>query len=265
MLDRLISINDRIPLSPESISRFHSASVPQISILDYLRRIVRFTNLEKTCLLLVLHYIDQICAREPTFTISSLTVHRFIISAVSLSSKSHCDAFCTNAHYARVGGLAPAELARLERAFLAAIDWRLACTREVLQLYYVNLVAHSGGRFYLPSPSSSASSASSTTDPPTTTATTMTTPVDTNDPSSSNPGTSADETMFDSPEDGDGSGCVTSSSGSASMGAISPAVVAAAGPPPPSFGGLGTGAPAPSVEQNMAFARFQQRAQGEGG
>ncbi|KAH9171193.1 cyclin-domain-containing protein [Lactarius sanguifluus] len=273
MLDRLISINDRIPLSPESISRFHSASVPQISILDYLRRIVRFTNLEKTCLLLVLHYIDQICAREPTFTISSLTVHRFIISAVSLSSKSHCDAFCTNAHYARVGGLAPAELARLERAFLAAIDWRLACTHEVLQLYYVNLVAHSGGRFYLPSPSSSASSASSTTDPPTTattttTTTTMTTPIDTNDPATStpgsNPGTSADETMFDSPEDGEGSGGVTSSSGSASMGAISPAVMAAAGPPPPSFGGLGTGAPAPSVEQNMAFARFQQRAQGEG-
>ncbi|KAH8993473.1 cyclin-domain-containing protein [Lactarius akahatsu] len=226
MLDRLISINDRIPLSPESISRFHSASVPQISILDYLRRIVRFTNLEKTCLLLVLHYIDQICAREPTFTISSLTVHRFIISAVSLSSKSHCDAFCTNAHYARVGGLAPAELARLERAFLAAIDWRLACTREVLQLYYVNLVAHSGGRFYIPSPSSSASSVSSTTDPPTTTTTTtttttMTTPIDTNDPTTStggtpgsNPGTSADETI---------------------------------------------------VEQNMAFARFQQRTQGEGG
>ncbi|KAH9983606.1 cyclin-domain-containing protein, partial [Russula compacta] len=149
MLDRLISINDRIPLSPESISRFHSASVPQISILDYLRRIVRFTNLEKTCLLLILHYIDQICAREPTFTICSLTVHRFIISAVSLSSKSHCDAFCTNAHYSRVGGLAPVELSRLERAFLSAIDWRLACTREVLQLYYINLVAHSGGRFYI--------------------------------------------------------------------------------------------------------------------
>lgn len=30
----------------ESISPFHSASIPQISILDYLRRIVRFTNLE---------------------------------------------------------------------------------------------------------------------------------------------------------------------------------------------------------------------------
>jgi hypothetical protein len=266
MLDRLISINDRIPLSPESISRFHSASVPQISILDYLRRIVRFTNLEKTCLLLVLHYIDQICAREPTFTISSLTVHRFIISAVSLSSKSHCDAFCTNAHYARVGGLAPAELARLERAFLAAIDWRLACTREVLQLYYVNLVAHSGGRFYIHSSSSSSASSASSSSAPTTTTTIAT---NTDDPTSTTgdttPGTSADEMILDSPpEDGSGSGGVTSDSGSASMGAISPAVVPAAGPPPPSFGGLGTGAPTPSVEQNMAFARFQQRAQGEG-
>jgi hypothetical protein len=214
---------------------------------------------QKTCLLLVLHYIDQICAREPTFTISSLTVHRFIISAVSLSSKSHCDAFCTNAHYARVGGLAPFELARLERAFLAAIDWRLACTREVLQLYYVNLVAHSGDRFYLLSSSSSNSSASST----------AATNTNTNDPSSSsagstggtpgsNPGTSGDDEMtFDSPEDGPGSG-------SASMGAISPAVGAAEGPPPPPSGGLGTSAPAPSVEQNMAFAQFQQRAQGEG-
>lgn len=38
--------------------------------------------------------------------------------------------------------LAHSELARLERAFLA-------CIREVLQLYYINLVTHSGGRIYL--------------------------------------------------------------------------------------------------------------------
>jgi hypothetical protein len=60
---------------------------------------------------------------------------------------------------------------------------------------------------------------------------------------------------FDSPEDGPGSG-------SASIGAISPAIVALEGllPPAPSAG-LGTSAPAPSVEQNMAFAQFQLRAQ----
>jgi Cyclin len=184
---------------------------------------------QKTCLLLILHYIDQICAREPTFTISSLTVHRFIITAVSLSSKSHCDAFCTNAHYARVGGLAPAELARLERAFLAAIEWRLVCTREVLQLYYVNLVAHSGGRFFLLSSPEGSLVASS-------------------------------DAGVMSSDSGSGSG---SGSGGASRGGTSsPAVVPAAGPPPPPVGGPeGTGA---SVEQNMAYAQFRERTRGEG-
>ena len=52
---------------------------------------------------------------------SSLTVHCFIITAVSLSSKSHCDAFCTNVHDACVGSLAPAELTCLECAF--SLSW----------------------------------------------------------------------------------------------------------------------------------------------
>ncbi|KAI0315690.1 cyclin-domain-containing protein [Amylostereum chailletii] len=125
MLGRVTALNDRIPLSPESITRFHSAAVPPISILDYLRRIVRFTNVESTCLLIVLHYIDQICARQPTFTICSLTCHRFLITAVALASKTLCDAFCSNALYARIGGITTDELARLEREFLYAIDWRL--------------------------------------------------------------------------------------------------------------------------------------------
>ncbi|KAI0267022.1 cyclin-domain-containing protein [Gloeopeniophorella convolvens] len=191
MLDRLISINDRIPLSPESISRFHSASVPQISILDYLRRIVRFTNLEKTCLLIILHYIDQICARTPSFTISSLTAHRFIIAAAALASKTLCDAFCTNAHYARV-----------------------------LQVYYVSLVAHSGGRFYVAQEEAAAAAAA---------------------PSPANESDSG-----------------ASASASADGGSSPPA---AAGPPPPPPPGV---APAPSVEQNMAYAQFQFRQQRQG-
>ncbi|KAN0137983.1 hypothetical protein V8E53_004202 [Lactarius tabidus] len=187
----------------------------------------------------------------------------------------HCDVFYTNVHHACVGGLAPAELARLERAFLAAIDWRLPCTREVLQLYYVNLVAHSCGRLYIISSSSNASASSTVAAPTTTTPSTPATAhaANTNNPSStsfaggtpgSNAGTSPDDMDFDSPEDRSGSGGVASDGGSGSMGAISPAIAAAAGPPPPSFAGPGTGVPAPSVEQNMAFARFQQRSQGEG-
>ncbi|KIJ49588.1 hypothetical protein M422DRAFT_27954 [Sphaerobolus stellatus SS14] len=148
MLERLIAHNDRIPLSPESLTRFHSRSTPSISVLEYLRRIVRFTNVERTCALVTLHYIDQICARLPRFTISSLTVHRFLISSIAISSKALCDVFCMNSYYAKVGGLRVQELNLLEKDFLAAIDWRLNCTQELLQEYYVNLVrTHSSGRY----------------------------------------------------------------------------------------------------------------------
>lgn len=150
MLERLIAHNDKIPLLPESLTRFHSRTVPNISILDYLRRIIKWTKVEKSCLLLTLHYVDQICARIPLFTLSSLTCHRFIISSITVCSKGLCDSFCTNALYARVGGIPVTELNVLEREFLRAIDWRLMCTREVLQEYYINLIrTDSSGRFGL--------------------------------------------------------------------------------------------------------------------
>lgn len=154
--------NDRIPLSPECLTRFHSRTAPSITVLDYLKRIVKFTNVEKSCLLITLYYIDKICTRMPLFTLSSLTCHRFTIASITVSSKGLCDTFCPNHLYAKVGGISVTELNILEREFLSMIDWRLMCTREILQDYYVNLVrTHSTGNFIISggqSPSTSSDS-----------------------------------------------------------------------------------------------------------
>ncbi|KAK0476627.1 cyclin-domain-containing protein [Armillaria novae-zelandiae] len=125
MLERLMAHNDRIALLPQALTRFHSRSAPSISVGDYLRRITRFINVERSCLLVSLCYIDAICARHPLFTLSSLTCHRFLITAIAVASKCLCDSFCTNALYARVGGISLTELNILEREFLHMIDWRL--------------------------------------------------------------------------------------------------------------------------------------------
>ncbi|KAI9010998.1 cyclin-domain-containing protein [Phycomyces nitens] len=140
MLGRLISHNDLIPLTPSNLTRFHSRTPPNISLSDYLRRIVKYTSVEKSCLLILLIYIDRICESHPHFTISSLTVHRFLITAITVSSKALCDSYCTNSHYAKVGGLSTQELNALELEFLALIDWHLASSGLVLQQYYANLV-----------------------------------------------------------------------------------------------------------------------------
>ncbi|KIM31747.1 hypothetical protein M408DRAFT_64344, partial [Serendipita vermifera MAFF 305830] len=148
LLQRMIVHNDQIPLSPEGLTRFHSRSTPGISVLDYLRRIVRYVRVERSVLLIMLHSIDQICTRRPSFNISSLSVHRFIIASITILSKAFCDAFSPNPLFAKVGGVSLIELNLLEREFLSAMDWRLACTREVLHTYYVKLVrTHSSGRY----------------------------------------------------------------------------------------------------------------------
>jgi len=155
MIDRLIAHNDQIPLHPDGLTRFHSRSPPSISVYDYLVRIVKYANVESSCLLITLHYIDQICSRLPKFTITSLTIHRFIIASVTVASKALCDVFRTNSRYAQVGGIKVNELNLLEREFLNIIDWRLFCTGELLQEYYANLVrTHSKGAYKLDIPPS---------------------------------------------------------------------------------------------------------------
>ena len=114
---------------------------PSISVPDYLNRIVTYTSLERSPLLSMLLYIDNLYASYPAFTISSLTVHRFLISAATVASKGLCDSFCTNTHYAKVGGISLAELNILESEFLRRLEWRIVPRYETLQQYYTSMIA----------------------------------------------------------------------------------------------------------------------------
>ncbi|TPX70554.1 hypothetical protein SpCBS45565_g01693 [Spizellomyces sp. 'palustris'] len=140
MMNRLIAHNDRIPLTSASITRFHSRAPPGIKLEDYLRRILKFAGLEPSVLLLLLVYIDRVCEVHRTFTISSLTVHRFVIAAVAVGSKATSDIYCTNTYYAKVGGISLQELNLMELEFCGLIGWRLSCSVDILQRYYVNLI-----------------------------------------------------------------------------------------------------------------------------
>jgi hypothetical protein len=46
MLDLLCQHNDQVVLTPDALTRFHSRAPPNITVIDYLRRIVKYTNLE---------------------------------------------------------------------------------------------------------------------------------------------------------------------------------------------------------------------------
>ena len=141
MLMELIRYNDAIPLKDGQLTRFHSRAPPGISVLDYLQRLTTHATLSPPILLSVVYYIDRLCALYPAFTISSLTVHRFLITSSTVASKGLSDSFWTNKTYARVGGVSMKELALLELEFLTRMEWRIVPKPEVLVDYYKSLIA----------------------------------------------------------------------------------------------------------------------------
>lgn len=120
---------------------------PTISIADYLNRLSVHASLQPSILLSMVYYIDILSTHYPPFVVSSLTVHRFLITAATVASKGLCDTFLTNSLYARVGGLSLMELNMLELEFLVRVGWRIVPKAEVLEEYYRSLVQRMRGRY----------------------------------------------------------------------------------------------------------------------
>ncbi|XBW34720.1 hypothetical protein QEN19_000287 [Hanseniaspora menglaensis] len=107
------------------LTRFHSKTPPEISVLDYLYRLTKFSSLDHTVLLAMMSYIDLLMLACPSFEISSLTVHRFLLAATTVACKGLRDSFYTNEHYAKVGGVHVSELNVLEQELLTQINYRI--------------------------------------------------------------------------------------------------------------------------------------------
>ncbi|KAI2634248.1 cyclin-domain-containing protein [Hypomontagnella submonticulosa] len=163
MIGELIETNDSIAMKSGHLTRFHSRTAPGISVLDYLQRLAKHATLTPPLLLSMVSYIDRLCEYYPDFTINTLTVHRFLITAATVAGKGLSDSFWNNSFYARVGGVKVAELKLLELDFLTRVDWRIVPNPEVLVAYYKGLVARCAG-FVLEGEEESSSSPSTDTD-----------------------------------------------------------------------------------------------------
>lgn len=81
--------------------------------------------LNHSVLIASVYYIDLLSTNYPAFALNSLTVHRFLLTATTVASKALCDSFCSNTHYAKVGGVNILELNMLEVEFLTRVQYRV--------------------------------------------------------------------------------------------------------------------------------------------
>jgi len=100
--------------------------VPSMTIESYLERMADHFYCSDACFVLALVYIDRVMTSLPGFMVTSLNVHKLALASVLMAIKFHEDNQYSNSYYAKVGGVKPQELIRLERELLRLLDWRVS-------------------------------------------------------------------------------------------------------------------------------------------
>jgi len=70
-----------------SLNTFHGVRAPSISIPKYLERIYKYTNCSPSCFVVGYVYIDRLTHRHPDSLVTSLNVHRLLVTSVMVASK----------------------------------------------------------------------------------------------------------------------------------------------------------------------------------
>lgn len=141
VLQQLVHRDDKMA-HRTTFTIFHALKPPAISIHKYLQRIFQYANCSRSCFVVALIYIDRIIQRNASFMITSLNIHRLLITSVMVAAKFFDDIYYDNAYYAKVGGIPTAEMNSLELEFLFMINFTLNVTPEVYRQYEHELMMH---------------------------------------------------------------------------------------------------------------------------
>nr|GLL37269.1 cyclin-U1-1 [Ipomoea trifida] len=111
------------------ITAFHGARAPSLGVHQYIDRIFRYSSCSPACFVVAYIYLERFLSQTAGF-LTSLNVHRLLITSIMLAAKFLDDDCYNNAYYAKVGGITNSELNKLEMKFLTSLDFRLHLQRE---------------------------------------------------------------------------------------------------------------------------------------
>jgi hypothetical protein len=117
------------------IKPFISKKIPPISIENFMKRLLKYSKMESSTLLLILIYIDRVCFFGK-FGLNYYNIHKLILASMVISIKYNEDEYFSNQFYAKVGGVSKEELNKLEYEFLSLIDFSLFVDEELFSKYY---------------------------------------------------------------------------------------------------------------------------------
>lgn len=123
-----------------TLTRFHAATPPPITVLEYIQRIAKYSDCSNEVLILAMVYIDRVILANTNFLPNSFTVHRIVVASITIAAKFFDDRYYSNRYYAQIGGLPVAELNTLEIELLYMLAFNLFVSESHFKTYKSSLL-----------------------------------------------------------------------------------------------------------------------------
>lgn len=117
---------------------YETSAVPEISLEDYLWRIVDYCYISPTSLVLACILIDKLI-QDHGLMLSQLNIFKLFFTSVRVASKVHELRSLSNKNFAVVGGVTAAQLNALESTFVGVFNWELWVSHETFRTYCTRL------------------------------------------------------------------------------------------------------------------------------
>jgi hypothetical protein len=132
-IEKLIVNKPNIVINNSSIILFNNDEIPNISIYNYVNRIVEYTNCEDNTLILSLIYLNQIIKKNINLTVYN--IHKFLFASILLALKINEDKIYKNEYYSSIAGISLKELNLIEYHFLTILDFQIFIPENIFNYY----------------------------------------------------------------------------------------------------------------------------------
>ena len=131
VLTELIEINKK-KNNFNSNDIFDSKLIPNISILDYINRIIDYSKIEENTLIAGLIYIDKIAK---VIKITNFNIHKILFSCILIAIKNFEDEIYSNNYFAQIGGINNEELLKLELNISTLLDFQFFISEKTFEQF----------------------------------------------------------------------------------------------------------------------------------
>lgn len=132
LLNEIVNSNDYKTLHKNDV--FASKKPPKIEILYYIKRIIKYSSIENSTLIISLIYIDRLCSQS-NITLTLCNIHKILFACCLVAIKYNEDTIYDNKYYSQIAGISLKETNMLEYSCISLMNFDLFIDESIFDKY----------------------------------------------------------------------------------------------------------------------------------